>query len=275
MSSAGSTEVRRIRTSVGPVSLRPTTLPYRSAEPWPSAGYVSRKRTLVSGGRAVPSRTSRSRGPAPRRQSPGVRSCAAASSRARATPSRSAAAAASGTSTSWICPIIVPGSASATKPPAARATSAALEAAAITEGSSTTMGITCSRPFTRKLSATPKGSAKVPSAFSTIVSATSSGSAWSAPSVSRSAGERSSAPASFRRRSSTGRRWKAGIREVLMRCLPGASGSSGAMLGSSAGGPRAPPAPGPGGARSGARAAGTRRARRRGRPPGSRATCAR
>ena len=44
--------------------------------------------------------------------------------------------------TSWIWPIMAPGSASAAKPPPARATSAAFEAAAMTDGSSTTIGMT-------------------------------------------------------------------------------------------------------------------------------------
>ena len=98
---------------------------------------------------------------------------------------------------------MAPGSASATKPPPARATRAAFDAAAITDGSSTTIGITWSRPFTWKLSATPNGSANVPTAFSTIMSATSSGSASGAVSASTSAGPSPSASASFCRRSST------------------------------------------------------------------------
>ncbi len=81
---------------------------------------------------------------------------------------------------------MAPASASATKPPPARATRAALDAAAITDGSSTTMGMMYSRSFTRKFSPTPKGSANVPTAFSTMMSAVSSGKASAATSVSTS-----------------------------------------------------------------------------------------
>ena len=96
--------------------------------------------TMVSPRGVSTRRTSTSRGPAPRRHRPGVSRAAAARSCARAAVRRSAAPAGSGTWTSWIWPIIAPASASATKPPPARATRAAFEAAAITDGSSTTMG---------------------------------------------------------------------------------------------------------------------------------------
>jgi hypothetical protein len=98
---------------------------------------------------------------------------------------------------------MAPASASATNPPPPRATSAAFDAAAMTDGSSTTIGTMMSRPFTRKLRPTPNGSANVPTAFSTMMSATSSGSASAASSTARSSGERPKASDSFCRRSST------------------------------------------------------------------------
>ena len=54
---------------------------------------------------------------------------------------------------------MIGGSQVAMKPPRSRTISAALDAAATTEGSSTTMGTNTSRPLTTKFIATPKGRA--------------------------------------------------------------------------------------------------------------------
>ena len=78
------------------------------------------------------------------------------------------------------------GSLLATKPPPARASRAALLAAAMTEGSSVTMGTRTSRPFTMKLSATPSGSAWTAIVFSVMRAAVSSVSGASEASAAHS-----------------------------------------------------------------------------------------
>ena len=75
--------------------------------------------------------------------------------------------------TSCTCPTLYDSSDIASKPPRTRAALAPFDAAAMTDGSSMAMGTRQSLPFIIKLVATPSGSAKVPSAFSTIVSARS------------------------------------------------------------------------------------------------------
>ena len=57
------------------------------------------------------------------------------------------------------CAVMIGSSASAWKPPPSRTMRAAFDAAAITEGSSTAIGTSKSRPLTRKFSPTPSGSA--------------------------------------------------------------------------------------------------------------------
>ena len=63
------------------------------------------------------------------------------------------------------------------KPPHARTSFAMYDAAATTEGSSTTIGTSTSRPLTTKFAATPIGSSKVPITFSIMPSASASASA--------------------------------------------------------------------------------------------------
>ena len=65
-------------------------------------------------------------------------------------------------------------------PPEGLAILAALDAAAMTEGSSVTMGIITSSPLILKFSATPIGNVYVPMTFSTILSARSTESDGSA-----------------------------------------------------------------------------------------------
>src|SRR5260221_6979541 len=91
------------------------------------------------------------------------------------------------------------GSASAVKPPPARASFAARLAAAMTEGSSIAIGTISSSPLTVKLRAMPSGRPSTPTAFSIIASALDNGSEAAAPSPSRSPS--GSASASARRRS--------------------------------------------------------------------------
>ena len=96
--------------------------------------------------------------------------------RSRSAPSRATATGEAGSraearSSTWIWPIMSGSVVSAWNPPPARAKRAAKLAPATTDGSSTTMGTRTSLPFTRKLVAMPKGSANVPTAFPTILSA--------------------------------------------------------------------------------------------------------
>ncbi|VVC71809.1 Uncharacterised protein [uncultured archaeon] len=79
------------------------------------------------------------------------------------------------TPTIWICPIIRGAEAFAVKPPVARASFAALLAAATTLGSSIAMGTSLSTPFTVKLTAIPSGIGMQPTTFSIILSAVSRG----------------------------------------------------------------------------------------------------
>ena len=75
-------------------------------------------------------------------------------------------------------------SASALKPPPRRARSAPWLAAATTEGSSTAIGMSRSRPFMRKLVAMPTGKEKLPIAFSIIASDRAASSPRSKPIIS-------------------------------------------------------------------------------------------
>ena len=77
----------------------------------------------------------------------------------RAARSAAVAPAGSATSRNSTCAIMIDSSVSATKPPPARAIRAAFEAAAMTDGSSTAMGMRRSTPLMRKLSPRPSGRA--------------------------------------------------------------------------------------------------------------------
>jgi len=144
-------------------------------------------------------RTSTSWAPPPRAFIAGWSALAAA--RMDSFSRRMAARAASGWLSSVTCtwPIIRGGSASAEKPPPSRTIFAASDTAAITDGSSTAMGMSTSSPLMRKLSPTPTGSPSTPMAFSIIASALASGSVPLSPRPSRSG--YSSASASRRSRS--------------------------------------------------------------------------
>ena len=156
-----------------------------------SGNRRARARRRAAGARAPRSRARRRRarpaGAASRGPAPAARRAAACR--------RAADASGSATSTISICAVMTGSSASATKPPPSRTMRAAFDAAAITDGSSTAIGTSTSRPLTRKLSPTPSGSAYTPTAFSTILSAV----AVSRPppsSVSRSCAVRSATPRS-------------------------------------------------------------------------------
>ena len=116
---------------------------------------------------------------------------------------RTAAAATSSTFVSWIWLIIKGASTSAWNPPPLRIIFAAFDAAATTLGSSTTIGTTRSCPFTRTLSATPKGSAYVPRTFSTTLSAVSASRPPPSSARSTSAGATPLVSATRARRSCT------------------------------------------------------------------------
>jgi hypothetical protein len=102
---------------------------------------------------------------------------------------------------SWIWPVTIGGATCAVKPPEARTMRAAFEAAATTDGSSTTMGTSASMPSIVKLVATANGSAWRPSTFSIMLAASSSPSPPS--SCSSSASSMPEASATRRRRSAT------------------------------------------------------------------------
>ncbi len=117
--------------------------------------------------------------------------------------SRIAARAASGSASSvtWTWPIIRGASAEAVKPPPSRTIFAASDTAAITDGSSTAMGMSTSSPLMRKLSPTPTGIPSTPTAFSIIASAFARGRVALSPRPSRSSPSSSSCSASRRSRS--------------------------------------------------------------------------
>ncbi len=97
------------------------------------------------------------RGPPLRCTRPGTASVPSCTSSSAAFSSAVIAAATSGTSNSWTWLVIRSSIISAWKPPLTRTMRAALLAAAITLGSSTTIGTRRSVPLTRTLSATPNG----------------------------------------------------------------------------------------------------------------------
>ena len=99
------------------------------------------------------------------------------------------------------------------KPPFSRASLAMNEAAATTDGSSTAIGTSTSRPLTWKLPATPSGSSKAPMTFSIMPSARSRPSAPGSASCWRSSGVRPAASAMAARRWAGVRARKLGRRE--------------------------------------------------------------
>ncbi len=119
------------------------------------------------------SRTSMARGPPPRATRPGTARVPISSSSAEAASSRRMAAPGSGTSKTCTWLVISSSIISAQNPPPARTMRAALDAAAITLGSSTTIGTSRSWPLTCTFSAMPKGRLYTPSTFSTTLSAVS------------------------------------------------------------------------------------------------------
>ncbi len=89
--------------------------------------------------------------------------------------------------------------------PSGRAMRAALEAAATTDGSSIAIGTSTSLPSMQKFAATANGSAYVPTTFSIMPSATSSGSALGSTAANAASGS-AAAASSLRRRSARPRR---------------------------------------------------------------------
>ncbi len=173
----------------------------------PIASRQSSVRCTISiGPTVVPSmtRTSMSRAPPPSSTRTGSVSSASASSSSREHRTSNRADQGSATSSTWICPIISAGVAVAWKPPPARASLAARDAPATTDGSSMTIGTNTSRPLIRKLTAIPSGSACTPITFSIISSACARSSPIEPRSVAVSSEESPAQRATCETRSSNG-----------------------------------------------------------------------